>query len=166
MIQFGEWLPDQPDYMNTGVITATNVVPAASGYAPINEFVAYSGDATDTLLGIFAAKDNDGNIKLLRERLDMFADEKKKIQAVQNNEGLTRHAGALGEAANNVFKQYRENFAGQTINEGDAISIMGQSGKEMRALIRGIRDEGVILDFNHPLAGKNLRIDVEIISIS
>ena len=65
MIQFGEWLPDQPDYMNAGVVTATNVFPAASGYASINEFVAYSGDATDTILGIFAAKDNDGNIKLI-----------------------------------------------------------------------------------------------------
>ena len=60
MIQFGEWLPDQPDYMNAGVVTAENVVPVASGYAPINEFVAYSGSATDTLLGVFAAKDDDG----------------------------------------------------------------------------------------------------------
>ena len=64
MIQFGEWLPDQPDFMNAGVVTAENVVPVASGYAPINEFVAYSGSATDTLLGVFAAKDDDGNIKL------------------------------------------------------------------------------------------------------
>ena len=64
MIQFGEWLPDQPDYMNTGVTEATNVVPQASGYAPLNEFVSYSNSATGTLKNVFAAKDNSGNIKL------------------------------------------------------------------------------------------------------
>lgn len=90
MIQFGEWLPDQPDYMNTGVITATNVVPAASGYAPINEFVAYSGDATDTLLGIFAAKDNDGNIKLLagdNARLYEFDSTDSGLDSITNTGG-------------------------------------------------------------------------------
>lgn len=64
MMQFGEWLPDQPDYMNAGVVTAENVVPVASGYAPINEFVAYSGSANGTLLNVFAAKDDTGNVKL------------------------------------------------------------------------------------------------------
>lgn len=64
MIQFGEWLPDQPDYMNSGVVEATNVVPQASGYAPLNEFVSYSNSASGTIKGIFAAKDNSGNIKL------------------------------------------------------------------------------------------------------
>lgn len=64
MIQFGEWLPDQPDYMNSGVVTATNVVPAASGYTSVRDFVAYSGEATDTILGIYAGKSDTGDVKL------------------------------------------------------------------------------------------------------
>ena len=64
MINFGEWLPDQPDHMNPGVVTATNVIPSASGYKPFPELITYSNAATATICGIFAAKDNDGNVSL------------------------------------------------------------------------------------------------------
>ena len=64
MIQFGEWLPDQPDYSNPGVTRAENVVPAAGGYRSLPEFVAYSGAADGNINGLFAAKDNTGNVKL------------------------------------------------------------------------------------------------------
>ena len=64
LIQFGEWLPDQPDFMNAGVTVATNVIPAFNGYKPIKNFVAYSGAATDTIRGIYAGKDDSGNVKL------------------------------------------------------------------------------------------------------
>ena len=64
MIQFCEWLPDQPDYSNPGVTRAENVVPAAMGYRSLPEFVAYSDEASGNINGVFAAKDNDGNVKL------------------------------------------------------------------------------------------------------
>ena len=64
MIQFGPWLPDQPDYSNPGVTRAENVVPAAMGYRSLPEFVAYSDEASGNINGVFAAKDNDGNVKL------------------------------------------------------------------------------------------------------
>lgn len=64
MIPFGEWLPDQPDHMNQGLITATNVIPAAGGYRATKDVATMSNSASDTLRGIYSAKDNDGNIKL------------------------------------------------------------------------------------------------------
>jgi hypothetical protein len=64
MIQFGEWLPDQPDYSNPGVTEATNVIPAASGYRSMPSFVEYSNAASSTILNIFAAKQNDGSVRL------------------------------------------------------------------------------------------------------
>lgn len=63
MITFGEWLPDQPD-MNNAVVTANNVIPAANGYRSFNSFAEYSGAASDTLLGIYSAKEDDGDIKV------------------------------------------------------------------------------------------------------
>ena len=68
MIQFGPWLPDQPDYSNPGVTRAENVVPAAMGYRSLPEFVAYSDEASGNINGVFAAKDNDGNVKLFAGR--------------------------------------------------------------------------------------------------
>jgi hypothetical protein len=64
MINFGEWLPDQPDYNNAGVTDAENVIPALGGYRSLNDFVAYSNAATGTILNIFAAKDDDGLVHL------------------------------------------------------------------------------------------------------
>jgi len=64
MIQFGEWLPDQPDYNNNGVTVATNVVPAANGYTAVQDFVAYSAEADSNILGIFAAKSDSGEVSL------------------------------------------------------------------------------------------------------
>lgn len=64
MIQFGEWLPDQPDYSNPGVTEATNVIPAANGYRSMPSFVEYSNAASNTILNIFAAKQNDGSVRL------------------------------------------------------------------------------------------------------
>ena len=64
MINFGEWLPDQPDLNLNGVTVATNVIPAAAGYRAIPDFVSVSNAADSALLGIFAAKDNTGNVTL------------------------------------------------------------------------------------------------------
>ena len=64
MIKFGEWLPDQPDLENAGVTIANNVIPAISGYRPINSFQAVSNAGDAVLKGIFASKDNSGNVKL------------------------------------------------------------------------------------------------------
>ena len=64
MINFGEWLPDQPDFTNAGVVEATNVIPAFNGYRPLNQFISFSNAASGTIRGIYAAKDNAGNVKL------------------------------------------------------------------------------------------------------
>ncbi len=45
MIDFGEWLPDQSDLANAGVLEAKNVVPAARGYRPFNSLSEVSGAA-------------------------------------------------------------------------------------------------------------------------
>lgn len=63
-VNFGEWLPDQPETINQGVTVAKNCVPAANGYRSIKELAPLSGAATDKLRGIVAGKDNDGNTSL------------------------------------------------------------------------------------------------------
>lgn len=64
MIPFGEWMPDQPDHMNQGLITATNVIPAAGGYRAMKGTVAISNSADDRIRGIFSVKDNNGDVTL------------------------------------------------------------------------------------------------------
>lgn len=64
MIKFGEWLPDQPDLDTAGVTVAHNVIPALSGYRSLNSLNAVSNAGDAPLKGIFASKDNAGNVKL------------------------------------------------------------------------------------------------------
>ena len=41
-IPFGEWLPDQPEYLNPGAITANNVYYAQNSYKRFPSLVNYS----------------------------------------------------------------------------------------------------------------------------
>lgn len=61
-IIFGEWLPDQPDYNNPGLITATNMIPHRSDYRPFPAYSAYSGALSGVCKGYISAMDKDGNV--------------------------------------------------------------------------------------------------------
>ena len=89
MIKFGEWLPDQPDLENVGVTVATNVIPAISGYRPINSFQAVSGAGDAPLKGIFASKDNSGNVKL-------FAGNATKLYEFDSSDSSLSSIGKVG----------------------------------------------------------------------
>ena len=56
MIEFGQWLPDQPITQNKGVFEAKNVIPGAKGYRSFKGLSPYSGVATNKILGAFSAK--------------------------------------------------------------------------------------------------------------
>ena len=64
MIEFGQWLPDQPVTQNKGVFEAKNVIPSAKGYRSFKDLSPYSGVATNKILGAFSAKDYSGNQSL------------------------------------------------------------------------------------------------------
>ena len=48
-LPFGEWLPDQPKFMNPGANTAKNVYFAARSYKPFPSLTAYSSNTIATL---------------------------------------------------------------------------------------------------------------------
>lgn len=56
-VQFEEWLPDQPSV--TSLRDAKNVYPTSVGYAPFNNALDFSGNATSTLNSVFGAKIGD-----------------------------------------------------------------------------------------------------------
>ena len=50
-LPFGEWLPDQPKFMNPGSNTAKNVYYAARSYKPFPSLVAYSASTGGSTVG-------------------------------------------------------------------------------------------------------------------
>lgn len=63
IIQFGQWLPDQAGFGNPGAITATNVVPTASGYGPVKSFISETNALDSRPTGALSLKDLSGNVR-------------------------------------------------------------------------------------------------------
>jgi peptidylprolyl isomerase len=51
---------------------------------------------------------------------------------------------------------------GMDISVGMAVQLSDERGNPIPAIIQELNDEDVILDLNHPLAGKTLTFDIEI----
>jgi len=60
-LTFGEWLPDQPGAVGT-LQKASNVIPIASGYAPLPSLVDYSQDASEDLNAVFSGRRSTSSI--------------------------------------------------------------------------------------------------------
>lgn len=63
IVPLTEWLPDQADFRNPGTVTATNVYPTGSGYAPAQDFVNETNALDDYPRGAFTLKDSNGNVR-------------------------------------------------------------------------------------------------------
>mgnify|MGYP000621320430 FL=1 len=121
MIQFGEWLPDQPDFMNSGVVTAENVIPAANGYRPLNQFISFSNAASGTIRGIYAAKDNSGNVKL-------FAGDDAKLYSFNASTNNLDDVSKAGTPAYDLSGAEKWRF----VQFGEYVIAAGGTGEELQ----------------------------------
>ena len=72
---------------------------------------------------------------------------------------------AYGDSKPNLFKKvpkttFPDDFV---LKEGVMVEMVSQSGKPMPATITSFTDENVTLDFNHPLSGKVLNFEIEVV---
>lgn len=67
---------------------------------------------------------------------------------------------------NNVQEIPRGAFDEQIeLSEGLLVSFADANNKELPGVVQSFDNENVVVDFNHPLAGRNLVFDVEIIAV-
>lgn len=59
----------------------------------------------------------------------------------------------------------REQFAGIDLNIGMTLYGQGEDGGTVQVIVKEIKDEAVVIDFNHPLAGKDLMFSVTLNSV-
>lgn len=67
---------------------------------------------------------------------------------------------------NNVQNFPRSQFANQELSIGLMMSFSDASKSELSGVITSFDEQNVEVDFNHPLAGKTLLFDVEVLSIT
>ena len=73
---------------------------------------------------------------------------------------------AYGEYDNNAIQQLpKEQFAGLELSAGMTLYGQGEHGETVQVIVKSFNDEIVEIDFNHPLAGKDLLFAVEVAEV-
>lgn len=79
---------------------------------------------------------------------------------------LVKAADAYGEYNQEAQQELpREQFAGIDLNVGMTLYGQGEDGGTVQVIVKEIKDDAVIIDFNHPLAGKDLMFTVTIMNV-
>ena len=71
---------------------------------------------------------------------------------------------AYGELNEQLVAEVPKDRVPEGVIEGQMLQTMTQQGP-MNVVVKEVKDDVVILDANHPLAGKDLIFDLEVISI-
>jgi len=73
---------------------------------------------------------------------------------------------AYGERREDLIREFpRSVLAGATVVEGQPIQLQTDTGQIVSAIVEKLTDETVTFDFNHPLAGKVLHFELELVEI-
>ena len=89
--------------------------------------------------------------------IDMSEGEKKTIEI--------ESADAYGEYNPEMINEIPKTQVPEGVKEGEMLQGMGPMGP-VNVKVVEVKDETVVLDANHPLAGKKLIFDLEVVSIS
>jgi len=85
------------------------------------------------------------------------------MQIGEKSDVLVKAADAYGDYNEDAQQELpREQFAGIDLNVGMTLYGQGEDGGTVQVTVKEVKDENVIIDFNHPLAGKDLMFTVTI----
>ena len=92
-----------------------------------------------------------------------------KIKEMSENEEadvLVKAEEAYGQKDENAVQTLPiEQFAGIDLQEGMTLYGQGENGETVQVTVKSFNDKEVVIDFNHPLAGKDLLFTVKIIGV-
>ena len=115
-------------------------------------------DSTNNSQPLSFLKGSNQIIPKLEEALDKMIIGSKKNVKIPAKE-------AYGEYSDNAIQSLKkEQFPdGAELNVGVTYVANSPEGKQMPFVITEVKENDVTVDFNHPLAGKDLEFDVELI---
>jgi len=92
----------------------------------------------------------------------------KGLVGMQNGESgdiLVKAKDAYGEYKSEAIDAVpRDQFEGIDLREGMTLYGQGPNGETIQVTVKSFNDKNVIIDFNHPLAGKDLMFSVKVLS--
>jgi len=89
-----------------------------------------------------------------------------KLEKGAKTDILVEPKDGYGEYNNEAVQTLpKEQFAGIELNEGMTLYGSGEDGQTVQVVVKSFDDKSVTIDYNHPLAGKQLLFSVEILDI-
>ncbi len=89
----------------------------------------------------------------------------KEMSAGEEADILVKAEEAYGQKDENaVQKLPREQFEGIDLKKGMTLYGQGENGETVQVTVVDFDDKEVTIDFNHPLAGKDLMFNVKVVS--
>ena len=137
-------------------------------------------DANKIVTINFILKDEDGNVLESTENMEPFSFISGNNQILPKLEeavnqmliGTKRDvkvqaAEGYGEYNESAIQQVDKNEFPEDIKLEEGMRMIANSpdGKQMPFIVNKIEEKEVTIDFNHPLAGKNLEFNVELVDV-
>tara|TARA_B100000745_G_C20058675_1_gene361146 strand:- start:212 stop:715 length:504 start_codon:yes stop_codon:yes gene_type:complete len=119
-----------------------------------------AGEVVDTTEGKEALEYVHGESPML----DRVQEELKGMTKGETKTFVLQPIEAYGEYLPNAVHEYPKEFIPEewNVTPGFVVRFQDANGKQVVALVRDVKEENVVLDFNHPLAGKTLTYKVEV----
>lgn len=90
----------------------------------------------------------------------------KELKAGENADIKVAAADAYGIYDENAVQTLpKEQFAGLELQVGMTLYGQGEHGETVQVIVKNFNDETVEIDFNHPLAGKDLLFAISILEV-
>ncbi len=90
----------------------------------------------------------------------------KEMDLNEEGDVLVKADEAYGQRDENAVQTLpREQFAGIDLKEGMTLYGQGENGETVQVTVKSFNDQEVTIDFNHPLAGKDLLFSVKILGV-
>jgi FKBP-type peptidyl-prolyl cis-trans isomerase SlyD len=88
------------------------------------------------------------------------------MEVGQAKQAIVPPTEGYGERDPDKFHEVPKEKLPQGIAVGTPLHGKDASGRDVRPIVSAVNDETVLLDFNHPLAGKTLYFDLKVVNIS
>lgn len=71
------------------------------------------------------------------------------------------------ELVQRISRQMLAEHAGEdeSFDAGDLVSFTAPNGGQYSGILKELDDQGAVFDFNHPLAGRVLRVDIDLLGV-
>lgn len=93
----------------------------------------------------------------------------KALQGMTEGETKTvtiESADAYGPIKEDHYQEVERKFVPETVKEGDMLQTENEQKQVMQVTVKEVKENTVVLDANHPLAGKDLTFELEVVTVS